>query len=262
MVPIERKDGTREAVDRGSSDFPLAPYFCHFPTWMTFAAFLPGTVNTTASFVQNGAVDVSSSRRNNPGREITAEQAKRPHPFEETDSANRNSIRRFGWTYPILADENLEIIAGFGRSKAAEHLGLQDVPVIIMAGLSDVEKRALALADNKIAANAGWDRTVLAAELGDLADLLPKCDLNIDITGFEPAEIDGLIGNLIDPEHDPAEELPAIGSTPVSRMGDLWLLSGHRLLCGKARSALDVDKLMGCETAAMLFTPHRFRHQS
>jgi ParB-like chromosome segregation protein Spo0J len=155
-----------------------------------------------------------------------------------------NSILRFGWTYPILADENLEIIAGFGRRNAAEHLGLQDVPVIIMAGLSDVEKRALALADNKIAANAGWDRTVLAAELGDLADLLPKCDLNIDITGFEPAEIDGLIGNLIDPEQDPADELPAIGSTPVARA-----------TCGSFLGiACCVETPDQCETAAMLFT--------
>jgi ParB-like chromosome segregation protein Spo0J len=71
-----------------------------------------------------------------------------------------NCIRRFGWTYPILIGEDREIIAGFGRWKAAEHLGLQEVPVIIMTGLSDAEKRALALADNKIAANAGWDRAV------------------------------------------------------------------------------------------------------
>jgi ParB-like chromosome segregation protein Spo0J len=109
------------------------------------------------------------------------------------------SIQRFGWTYPILVDENHEIIAGFGRWKAGGHLGLKEVPVIIMTGLSDVEKRALALADNKIAANAGWDRAVLAAELVELADLLPDCDLSIDITGFEPAEINGLIGGLIDP---------------------------------------------------------------
>jgi ParB/RepB/Spo0J family partition protein len=93
------------------------------------------------------------------------------------------SIRRFGWTYPILIGEDHEIIAGFGRWKAAEHLNLKEVPVIIMTGLSDVEKRALALADNKIAANAGWDRAVLAAELGELANLLPKCDLNSLLSG-------------------------------------------------------------------------------
>jgi ParB-like chromosome segregation protein Spo0J len=168
------------------------------------------------------------------------------------------SIQRFGWTYPILADENHEIIAGFGRWKAAEHLGLPEVPVIIMTGLSDVEKRALALADNKIAANAGWDRAVLAAELGELADLLPDCGVNIDITGFEPAEINGLIGDLIDPGRDPADELPAIGKGPVSRRGDLWLLGRHRLLCGDARASSDLLKLMGGQAPAMVITepPH------
>src|SRR5580704_13090378 len=163
-----------------------------------------------------------------------------------------NSIRRFGWTYPILIGEDHEIIAGFGRWKAAEHLGLQEVPVMVMTGLSDLEKRALALADNKVAANAGWDRAVLAAELGELADLLPDCDLNIDITGFEPAEINGLIGDWNDPEQDPADELPAIGKAPVSRGGDLWMLCQHRLLCGDARASADLLRLMGGQTAAMV----------
>src|SRR5205807_9964244 len=119
------------------------------------------------------------------------------------------------------------------RFKAAEQLGLQDVPVIVMTGLTDAEKRALALADNKIAANAGWDRAVLAAELGELADLLPECDLNIEITGFEPAEIDTLMGELVDREQDPADELPVLAKQPVSRAGDLWAPGPHRLLCGE-----------------------------
>jgi DNA modification methylase len=175
-----------------------------------------------------------------------------------------NSILRFGWTYPILTDENKQIIAGVGRSKAAEQLGLQNVPVIVMTGLSDAEKRALALADNKIAANADWDRAVLAAELGELAVLLPECDLNIDITGFEPAEIDALMGDLVDPEQDPLDELPAIAQTPVSRTGDLWLLNDHRLLCGDARAAADVRKLMCRDRAAMVFAdpPYNVRISS
>jgi hypothetical protein len=76
-------------------------------------------------------------------------------------------------------------------------------PVITVADLSEVEKRALALADNKIALNAGWDRRLLAEELGELAELLPECNLDLEITGFEPAEIDGLLGDLADPELDP-----------------------------------------------------------
>src|SRR5205814_2446852 len=104
-----------------------------------------------------------------------------------------NSILRFKWTYPILADETGEIICGHGRWQAANDLGLKTVPVIVMPHLSDAEKRALALADNKIAANSGWDRKVLAAELGQLATLLPECNLDLEITGFEPAEVDALV---------------------------------------------------------------------
>jgi len=159
-----------------------------------------------------------------------------------------NSIRRFGWTYPILTDERYEIIAGFGRYKAAEHLGMNAAPVMVMTGLSEVEKRALALADNKIAANAGWDRAILAAELGELAALLPECDLSFDITGFEPAEIDSLMGDLVDPDQDPADEVPALEKVPVSRRGDLWLL------CGDARKGADLQKLMAQDTAAMVIT--------
>ena len=169
-----------------------------------------------------------------------------------------DSILQFGWTYPILIDENKEIIAGVGRFKAADQLGLRSVPVIFITGLSDVKKRALALADNKIAANAGWDRAVLAAELGELANLLPECALNIDITGFEPAEIDALMGDLVDPEHDPADELPQLVSEPVSRPGDVWLLGEHRLCCGDATKETDIYRLLGGERAAMTFTDPPF----
>lgn len=164
-----------------------------------------------------------------------------------------NSIVRFGWTYPILVDESDNVIAGDGRLKASELLGLREVPVMVMAGLSEAERRALALADNKIAANAGWDRAGLAAELGELAALLPECDIDIEITGFEPAEIDVLMGDLVDPEHDPLDELPPIAKTPVSRTGDLWQLNGHRLFCGDARETNHVRKLMGRDRATMVF---------
>lgn len=168
-----------------------------------------------------------------------------------------DSILRFGWTYPILADENGQIIAGVGRSKAAEQLGLKSVPVIVMT-VSAAEKRALALADNKIAANAGWDRAVLAAELGELADLLPKHDLHIDITGFEPAEIDALMAVLVDPEQDPGDDVPEIVSNAVSRRGEMWPLGRHRLRCGNAKSDSDMRMLMGRQRAAMVFTDRPF----
>lgn len=165
-----------------------------------------------------------------------------------------NSIRRFGWTYPILTDENAIILAGHGRYDAALYLGLREVPIIVLSGLSDAEKRALALADNKIAANAGWDRQQLAEELGELAKLLPECNLDLEITGFEPAEIDSLLGDLVDPELDPADEVPSPKETAISKIGDLWELGPHRLLCGDAQSATNVRRLMGNALAAMVIT--------
>jgi hypothetical protein len=163
-----------------------------------------------------------------------------------------NSIRRFGWTYPILVDEQGNILCGVGRWLAAQNLGLAEVPVIVLSNLGDTEKRALALADNKVAANAGWDRKILAAELGELAVLLPDIDLSIEITGFEAAEIDSLMGDLIDPELHPADTLPEIDQIPISRRADLWLLGRHRLICGDACSDADVRVLMGRERAAMV----------
>jgi len=174
------------------------------------------------------------------------------------------SIRRFGWTHGILVDESGNVIAGHGRLRAAEALGLREVPVIVLKGLSDTQKRALALADNKIAANAGWDRKRLAKELSDLAVLLPECDLNIEITGFEPAEIDALMGDLVDCKQDPVDDIPAFESPAVSNIGDLWILGRHRLLCGDARHAQDVRKLMGSDRAAMVFAdpPYNVRISS
>jgi hypothetical protein len=164
-----------------------------------------------------------------------------------------DSIRQFGWSCPILTDENYQIIAGVGRWKAAKHLRLREVPVISIIGLSEAEKRALALADNKLAANSSWNRAVLAVELGELAHLLPECNLNLSITGFEPVEVDGLLGDF-DRKPDPADQLPEICKEPVSRRGDLWQLAPHRLLCGDARADADLRKLMGRETAAMVIT--------
>lgn len=165
-----------------------------------------------------------------------------------------DSIQRFGWTYPILIDEGGNVIAGHGRFQAAEFLRLREVPTIVMTGLSETEKRALALADNKIAANAGWDRALLAAELGELAQLLPECKLDIEITGFEPAEIDALMGDLVDPEQDPADEVPELAPKPVSRTGDLWLLDRHRLLCADARARESYNVLLEGERADAVFT--------
>jgi hypothetical protein len=164
-----------------------------------------------------------------------------------------SSILRFGWTYPILVDEDLQIICGHARWEAAKALGLRDAPVLVMRGLSDAEKRALAIADNKIATNAGWDRSLLAAELGELASLLPECNLDLEITGFEPAEIDGLMADFGNSERDPGDEPCELAGQPVSRKGDIWQCGGHRLLCGDACNASHLATLMGRDRATMVF---------
>ena len=173
----------------------------------------------------------------------------RTHPQKQIRQIE-NSYRRFGWTNPIIIDESNAILAGHGRYQAALQLGLSEVPVIVVAGLSDAEKRALALADNKIAANAGWDRQLLAEELGDLAKLLPDCNLDLEITGFEPAEIDSLLGDLVDRELDPADDVLPPKKTAISKIGDLWELGSHKLLCGDAQSGADIRRLMGTECAS------------
>jgi ParB-like chromosome segregation protein Spo0J len=137
---------------------------------------------------------------------------------------------------PIIIDES-RLSAGHGRWLAAKGLGLTHVPAITVAGLSDTQRRAYLLADNKLTENAGWDRAALAIELNELAPLLAEEGLCIELTGFVPAEIDALMGDLVDPEQDPADEVPELAPKPVSRTGDLWLLDGIGL-CGDAREVL------------------------
>jgi ParB-like chromosome segregation protein Spo0J len=161
-----------------------------------------------------------------------------------------NSMVAFGWTCPILTDEHGNIIAGVGRYLAARQLGLKKLPVIVICGLSDAEQRALALADNKIAANSGWDRAVLAAELGELATLLPECNLDLEITGFEPAEFDALVADFDNSEQDPADEIPTIEAIAVSRIDDVWTLGDHRLVCGDAANDIHAGALC-CPSAPM-----------
>ncbi len=172
-----------------------------------------------------------------------------------------NSILQFGWTYPLLADEELQIICGHARWEAAKQLGLKEVPVLVMSGLSDAEKRALAIADNKIPANAGWDRKLLAAELGQLASLLPECNLSLDITGFEPAEIDGLMTDFGDVDQDSADTPSVVAKQPISRRGELWQLGQHRVLCGDACDQADWAALVGKDLAAMVVSdpPYNLR---
>jgi DNA modification methylase len=162
------------------------------------------------------------------------------------------SIERFGFNNPVLIDEAGQIIAGHGRVAAAKQLGLSKVPVVRLSHLSEVEKRAYILADNRLAEKAGWDRELLAIELGDLSTLTD--DFDVTITGFDTAEIDALMADLGE-ERDPADDTPEVQAEPtVSRTGDLWRLGPHRLVCGDARNPAVFDRLMRGELAQMVFT--------
>ncbi|KJS44337.1 MAG: DNA methylase [Roseovarius sp. BRH_c41] len=148
------------------------------------------------------------------------------------------SIREFGFNNPVLVDGANGIIAGHGRVLAARKLGLDRVPVIELAHLSEAQKRAYILADNRLAEQAGWDRDLLALELTDLDEL------GVDLAGigFEGAELDALLNHA---QGDPREEeTPEPPVDPVSRRGDLWCLGSHRLLCGDATSEVDVTRLL------------------
>ncbi len=165
------------------------------------------------------------------------------------------SIRELGFAAPVLIDEHNILIAGHGRLEAARSLGMAAIPAIVIEGLSDAKKRALMLADNRIAQSAGWDRERLASELISLPDLLVADNLDITVTGFEPAEIDALLADFEDDATDPADEInPGQLTGPaVSRPDDLWQLGKHRLLCGDARDSSHLDRLMGRERAHMAF---------
>ena len=151
------------------------------------------------------------------------------------------SIAEFGFTNPILAGSDGVIVAGHGRLAAAQKLGLDAVPVVVLDHLTPTQRRALVIADNRIAENAGWDRDLLAAELSDLREL----GAELRVVGFAEDELRAIFSmppnaGLTDP--DEAPEPPA---EPVSRRGDLWRLGGHRLICGDATSPGDVERVLG-----------------
>jgi hypothetical protein len=148
------------------------------------------------------------------------------------------SIREFGFVSPILIDGANGIIAGHGRVMAARKLGLTSVPVIELAHLSETQKRAYVLADNRLAEQAGWDRELLALELGELAEL----GTDLRALGFEAGELGELVNaGAPDPREEETPDPPAI---PVSQHGDLWVLGDHRLLCGSATDPADVARLL------------------
>ncbi|MEQ1803730.1 MAG: DNA methyltransferase [Gammaproteobacteria bacterium] len=161
------------------------------------------------------------------------------------------SIRRFGFTNPILTNGNGQVISGHGRLAAAAELGLTQVPTLRLDHLTPTEQRAYVLADNRLAELAGWDRQLLGLELLDLSRL--ELDFDLTITGFDTGDIDVLVDELeIAANED--DLVPALAEGPaVSRPGDLWQVGTHRLLCGDATDSQAYARLLGSETAQLVF---------
>ena len=161
------------------------------------------------------------------------------------------SIREFGWGAPILVDGQNNVIAGHGRLLAARKLGITEVPVVPMAHLTDIQRRALILADNKIGENASWDDELLGLELAELKD----GGFDLGITGFSPDEWDALIaGDTSNDGLTDEDQVPEVADNPISRTGDVWLLGEHKVLCGDATKAEDYKLLLGEELVDMCFT--------
>lgn len=161
------------------------------------------------------------------------------------------SIAEFGFVNPVLVGGDNIIIAGHGRVMAAKKLGLESVPTIKLDHLTENQRRALIIADNKIAENAGWDEELLSLELKNLADE----DFDLDLLGFDDVELDDLLASLDDDEAAALDEnIPEVQENPVSRTGDVWIMGEHRLLCGDSTSEADMKTLMAGELADMVFT--------
>ena len=196
------------------------------------------------------------------------------------------SVLEFGFVAPVLVDERGEVIAGHGRLLAAKSLGLDTVPTIVRTGLTEAQKAAYRLADNRIALNAGWDEALLAAEVAKLQEM---GGVDLALTGFDGAEIERLLagletdaGNLpapavasgaepapgnqpnadsAGPAEDPADAAPEPPRQAVARVGDIWLLGEHRLACGDSTNRSTVARVMATDRAALLFTSPPYGNQ-
>ncbi|HLJ48865.1 MAG TPA: DNA methyltransferase [Bryobacteraceae bacterium] len=162
------------------------------------------------------------------------------------------SILEFGFNAPILVDTNDGVVAGHGRLLAARKLGLAEVPVVVLDHLSETQRRAYIITDNRLAENAGWDEKILAAELAELE----RDGQDLALIGFSDVELEGLLADLSDDKGDtfPEEPIPDATTQPVTRSGDLWLLGKHRLICGDCRDARVIETLLNGKQANFVVT--------
>ena len=169
------------------------------------------------------------------------------------------SIKEFGWTNPILVDGDNGIIAGHGRLSAARKLGHEEVPVIELKDLTETQRKAYIIADNRLALNAGWDNEMLTIELNDLlAD-----GFALELLGFDPKEIDALLEPEVVEGLTDEDAVPDVPDEPITKMGDIYQLGNHRLICGDSSSQNDVDKVLDGDRPDMIFTdpPYNIDYQ-
>jgi DNA modification methylase len=165
-----------------------------------------------------------------------------------------NSISAFGFTNPVIVDRRNRIIAGHGRVAAGKLLSIEEVPTIVLEDLTEDQIRAYIIADNKLAENAGWDKAILAIELQHLLTI-EGLDFDVTVTGFEIPEIDLIIGETTQAESEQeAVFAPETGQKAISKLGDLWQLGPHRILCGSSLEDASYPALMDGKRAAAVFT--------
>jgi len=160
------------------------------------------------------------------------------------------SIKEFGWTNPILVDTEGVVIAGHGRLMAARKLGYTEVPTIELSDMTDTQRKAYVIADNRLALNAGWDNEMLTVELNELL----AEGYELDILGFDAKELDALLEPEVLEGLTDEDAVPEVPIEPVTKPGDVWLLGKHRLMCGDGTSIDDGEKLMAGGKADMVFT--------
>lgn len=185
--------------------------------------------------------------------------ANNPRHNDQAVSAVAASIKEFGFRQPIVADEKLVVLVGHTRLKAAKELGLACVPVHVAEGLTEAQKKAYRIADNKLNERAEWDNALLSLELDELREE----GVALDLLGFSAEELDELLGEGKGQEGntDP-DVVPDVGDIPVTKQGDVWLCGNHRIMCGDSTSVDAVETVMPGEKAEMIFTDPPYRMEA
>lgn len=173
----------------------------------------------------------------------------RTHSDEQVQQI-MGSIKEFGFTNPILVDADGLIIAGHGRTMAAQRMGIKEVPCLRLGHLTDAQKKAYVIADNKLALNAGWDDEMLRLELADLQE----ADFDLSLTGFDDDELNALLAKAVEEGLTDEDAVPEVPEQPVTVEGDVWLLGRHRLMCGDSTSIDAVDKLIDGKNIDLIHT--------